>query len=146
MSGKKIPKIKSVEMRLEKNKSYNAGRRWVANEASLKELVWVFGGGELNIEGGWKINPEDIPEEIKQLSEPGGTWLLNSDTFGSIAFNFIDPEILKNDLDNELFWSFADGAKSMWEELEELLCSVIIMRKFIVLSKRANTGPMLKSS
>jgi len=103
-------------------KSFTEGRKWVANVASLEELVWVFEEGEL-IEGGWIIHSEDIPEEVKKLSEPNETWLLNSDTFGSIAFNFIDPEILENDPDNELFWSFADGAKSMWREIKLVLKS-----------------------
>lgn len=102
------------------SRCFDGGREWAAMRATLEELVWVFEDGELFLKNGLSIQEVEILKKIEGSDQQGELWLKNSGTFGNETYGWVDEEKDQSS-SNELFFSFADGAKSMWEEMKLIL-------------------------
>jgi hypothetical protein len=102
------------------SKCFDEGREWAAKRATLEELVWVFEDGELYLKNGLSIQENEILKKIEGSDHQGELWLKYSGTFGNETFGLVDEE-KDYSSDNELFWSFVDGARSMWHEMKLIL-------------------------
>lgn len=103
-----------------KEKCYKAGQEWVAKDASLRELECAFEG---NPEDWVAYHPDKDRVELEKLIENGNTgamWLLDNGIFDEMTFGFIPEFVREKDADNEMFWSFVDGAEYMWGKIKVL--------------------------